>query len=205
MGGPRSESRPEHISSGRPEGRTTRAVMPASSSNRIAKLLQYILAQKIGIALALFGELDDAPGDCFVGKSPRSARRRAAHAISKATPMIRLVSGSNVRPPRNGVMGMMPRSGVDLLREPLGLRTRHAGRWRPLKRTASSRTEESRTGLKSERSVRPRAALSICSGDVGRAKITLQVIRPRESHGCCRIETQAQAEDVPRDHARDPR
>src|SRR5215467_1034863 len=82
MGRSRSESRPEHISSVQPKGRTAREPSCRRGPRTLfAKLLQYILAQKIGIALALFRELDDAPGDYFVGEiaSVCKAKRHTRH------------------------------------------------------------------------------------------------------------------------------
>ena len=81
MGRPWFESRPEHISSVRPEGRAAKPSCRRGSRIAFAKLLQYILAQKIGIALALFRELDDAPGDYFVAEiaSVCKAKGRTRH------------------------------------------------------------------------------------------------------------------------------
>lgn len=75
----------------------------------------------------------------------------------------------------------MPRSGVDLLREPpwpsdpprRSVETPKAYRIKPDGRVAD------RTQVVKFSPVAG-AALSICSGDVVRAKIALQVIRPRE-------------------------
>ena len=73
---------------------TGASARPSYLRRRRAKLVQHPLAQSFGIALAGLRETHDLPSQHVIGRSPRSASRRATRAISNARPMTRIVSGS---------------------------------------------------------------------------------------------------------------
>src|SRR5262249_34575154 len=72
------------------------------------KVAESLFAKYMRIALATFRKFDDSFGYDVAGVKTPQSRLTAERAISNATPMIRVVSGSNVSSPRNGVIGMMP-------------------------------------------------------------------------------------------------
>jgi hypothetical protein len=74
--------------------------------NRLLSSFNRLLAELIGVDHSLFCEGNDALGNEFVSDVGPTSNLRAAHAISNATPMTRLVSGSNLKPSKNSVMGM---------------------------------------------------------------------------------------------------
>jgi hypothetical protein len=86
------------------------------------KVAESLVAKYMRIALATLRKLDDSFGYAVVSVyAPPQSRLTVARAISNATPMIRVVSGSNFWSPRNGVIGMMPiRSPCRLLQMMLG-------------------------------------------------------------------------------------
>src|SRR5262249_13198728 len=59
------------------------------------KVAESLFAKYTRIALATFRKFDDSFGYAVVGVKTAQSRLTAARAISNATPMIRVVSGSN--------------------------------------------------------------------------------------------------------------
>ena len=59
------------------------------------KIAERLFAKYIRIALATFGKFDDSFGNAVVGVKTAPVSLNSRRAISNATPMIRVVSGSN--------------------------------------------------------------------------------------------------------------
>jgi hypothetical protein len=79
--------------------------------SRAQKVADSLFAKYIRIALAIFRKFDDSFGYAVAGikTAPVSLNSlTASRAISNATPMIRVVSRSNLWSPRNCVIGMIP-------------------------------------------------------------------------------------------------
>jgi hypothetical protein len=62
--------------------------------------MQRAFAQPLGIALTGFRKCDDFLSESFVGEIAATDQSKRDQAISNATPMTRIVSGSNLWPSR---------------------------------------------------------------------------------------------------------